>query len=115
MLYHVRDPKHVYPIQAVEIETDGPGPAAVKALEAMMGCSVHDVAERVITEALETLEVTVQQTPGDGIEHVLERVSSWWVPVEHAQAEAIQEYWNMQDDKLNAEMRRCQICGGPPH
>ena len=105
MLYRVRDPQHVYPIAAVEIEKDNPGEAAVAALEAMMGCSVLDVAEPVVTGALESLEVL----------HCVENEEAiGWVPVEHSQAESMQAYWNKQDDARNAAMR-CATCDDPGH
>ena len=56
-MYRVVDPQHVYPIYAVEVLAENADQAKQLALEAMMGCPVDDVDEKVVKESLEALKV----------------------------------------------------------
>jgi hypothetical protein len=106
-MYRIVDPQHVYHIAAVELATDGLGEAVVKAAEAMMGCPITDVDERVAQDFLEALEVNVW-TDNDTI--------LGWAGVDH-KTEAVTHMCNLHDELLNVARREasCDICGGDHH
>jgi hypothetical protein len=60
-MHRVVDPQHVYPIYAVEVLAEDADEARQLALEAMMGCPVADVDEKVVRESLAAL--TVEEMP----------------------------------------------------
>ena len=60
-MHRVVDPQHVYPIYAVELFADDADDAKQIALEAMMGCPVDEVDEKVVQESLASL--TVDEIP----------------------------------------------------
>lgn len=62
-MYRVVDPSHVYPIYAVEVFAQDAEEAKQLALEAMMGCPVDDVDEKVAQESLAAL-TTEEMTKG---------------------------------------------------
>ena len=62
-MYRVVDPQHIYPIRAVEVLADDADQSRQLALEAMMGCPVDDVDEKVVKESLAAL--TVEEMPKD--------------------------------------------------
>ena len=60
-MHRVVDPQHVHPIYAVEVLAGDADHAKKLALEAMMGCPVGDVDEKVVRESLASL--TVEEMP----------------------------------------------------
>lgn len=60
-MHRVVDPQHFYPIFAVEVLAEDSDEARQLALEAMMGCPVDDVDEKVVRESLAAL--TVEEMP----------------------------------------------------
>jgi hypothetical protein len=60
-MYRVVDPQHEYPIYAVEVLGIDAAEAIELALEAMMGCVLDDLDEKVVEDGLAAL--TVEEMP----------------------------------------------------
>jgi hypothetical protein len=65
-MHLVVDPQHVYPIYAVEVLADDADQARQLALEAMMGCPVDDVDDKVVQESLAALTMEEMTSISEG-------------------------------------------------